>query len=141
MSYTSWYNTNRKDINKNLARIEELERNCKGSFSKVENHVKRILKVIDKHTQMIEALEKKVESLDLEKKLKIDYMLKMNQLVENDKAHQAMHDLVFKQIAELKKDLVCLEESYTHSMDRIIESLENVIRRIRKLEDEIIYKK
>ena len=48
-------------------------------------------------------IEKKIESLDMEKKLKIDYMLKMNQLVKNDKAHQALYDKLFKENAELGK--------------------------------------
>lgn len=51
----------------------------------------------------LDSLEKKVSSLDLEKKLKIDYMLKMNQLEKNDKTHQALYDKLFKQIAELKE--------------------------------------
>lgn len=35
-------------------RVNELEENARGSFSKVEDHIKRILVVIDQHTQMIE---------------------------------------------------------------------------------------
>ena len=54
---TSW-------TDKDLAlekRIEKLETNCKGSFIKVENHITRILEVMDKHTMMIEELEKKLK--------------------------------------------------------------------------------
>ena len=39
-------------------RIEDLEKNCEVSFAKVEDHVMRILKVIDVQAQSIEKLEK-----------------------------------------------------------------------------------
>ena len=76
----------------------------------------------------IEALEKKVESLDLEKKLKIDYMLKMNQLEKNDKAHQALYDKLFKEISELKdKELTNWTDirNFTNKLQDEIEKLKN----------------
>ena len=37
--------------------------NCKGSFEKVENHITRILEVIDKHTLMIAELKFNINNL------------------------------------------------------------------------------
>ena len=86
------------DINLNLdIIIERLE--------VLENHVKSMVETDTSNQDRIIVLEKKVKTLDLEKKLKIDYVLKMNQLEKNDKTHQAMHDRAFKQIAELKEVL------------------------------------
>ena len=58
----------------------------------------------------LDSLEKKVGTLDLEKKLKLDYMLKMNQLEKNDKTHQALYDKLFKEIAILQKQINELEK-------------------------------
>ena len=55
MSYTSWYNTNRKDINKNLARIEELERDVKSLKEALANGDDIITKKIN---QMIAEINK-----------------------------------------------------------------------------------
>ena len=84
-------------------------RGCEDIVNVLEERIERIEQNFnyarfDIQTQRIEELEKKVDSLDMEKKLKLDYMLKMNQLVENDKSHQACHEKTFKEIAELKEE-------------------------------------
>jgi len=70
-----------------LDRIEALEQNSKGSFEKVENHVMRILELIDKHEIMIEALEQKV------------------------KAHCEYYPLSYK--IKIEKELADLKKNYT----------------------------
>ncbi|KKL95805.1 hypothetical protein LCGC14_1850950 [marine sediment metagenome] len=54
----------------------------------------------------------KIAKLETEKKLKIDYIMKMNQLEKNDKTHQALHDKAFKELSELKKDLKVVMETF-----------------------------
>ena len=50
----------------------------------------------------LKELEKKVEILDMEKKLKLDYMLKINNLEKNDKALQATLKHLYNKIKDLK---------------------------------------
>ena len=97
--FTKWVGEFGNETLKYKEEIEELEK-WKGIINK--DHQKA---VID-----IDKLEKKVDLLDMEKKLKIDYILKMNQLVKNDKAHQALYDKLFKEIAELKANF----DDHTH---------------------------
>lgn len=115
--FSSMYNKQKELIRK----IEALEKICEGSFVKVEDHVKRILVVIDKHTQMIEVL-------DLEKKLKIDYMLKMNQLEKNDKTHQALYDKLFEEIKSLKEAMANGSDEITKKINQIIKQV-NLIKK------------
>ena len=83
---------------KNMAeKVEELERKLQFYVNKGE-----LVELDDKHLRYsydqdsrIEELEERVKSIDLDKRLKLDYMLKMNQLVENDKAHQAVACLLY----------------------------------------------
>ena len=78
----------------------------------------------------IEELEKKVNSLDMEKKLKIDYMMKMNQLVENDKAHQALYDKIFEDITTLRSDLLQETEYRKYHDHNIKEGLRELSKKM-----------
>lgn len=51
---------------------------------------------------IIKSIDDRLIKLELEEKIKLDYMLKINQLEKNDKAHQALYDKIFKEIAELR---------------------------------------
>jgi len=43
--------------------IADLKKNCEGSFAKVEDHIKRILEVIDIQAQSIDLLREQIEKL------------------------------------------------------------------------------
>lgn len=51
------------------------------------------------------ALEKKLAELENQKRIDLDYIMRVNQLQKNDKTHQALHDKAFKQLSELRKAL------------------------------------
>jgi len=79
-------------------RISELEKNCEVSFAKVENHVERILKVIDIQSQSTEMLTDQLEELN---KWKNEFR-KVDEISEQYKQRQvAMQD----EIAELRNQI------------------------------------
>lgn len=90
-----------------LNNIEEMKKTWDQN---IEDVIKQTMEALDKRDEEIAELRassashtEKIATLDLDKKLKIDYMMKMNQLEKNDKAHQACHDKAFKEIKELKE--------------------------------------
>ncbi|KKK66165.1 hypothetical protein LCGC14_2966860, partial [marine sediment metagenome] len=89
-------------LSKWIKRLEELEQKLDaGSARQTERlnlHSETMVKMHNNLSERIEALEK-----SLEPKLKLNYMLKMNQLEKNDKTHQALYGKLFKDISELNK--------------------------------------
>ena len=69
-----------------------------------DNQILDLQDTVNHLKEKISELEKKYESLDMEKKLKLNYMLKINQLEKNDKAHQSIHEKNRKEIAELREE-------------------------------------
>ena len=87
-------------------RITELEKNCEGSFAKVENHVMRILKVIDVQAQSTEMLTDKIAELEKNNaKVTESFSDQLTELRQTNHELQLKHEGNMNRIAELKEVL------------------------------------
>jgi len=106
--------------------------NLNKRISELENLVKRndkdIKLVLVIQYKRIEELETKLE---FEKKIDLDYILKVNQLENNDKTHQALYDKIFKELTELEKKVNDWINGQA-ILDERIEKLEEVVREFNK---------